>query len=38
MKGHAKALGIDLRQGIDWDNDNDLADQTFFDLPHNELR
>jgi peptidoglycan L-alanyl-D-glutamate endopeptidase CwlK len=38
MKGHAKALGIDLRQGIDWDSDNDLANQTFFDLPHNELR
>jgi len=26
-----------LRSGSDWDYDNDLRDQTFYDLPHYEL-
>jgi hypothetical protein len=38
VAGVAAMLGIDLRQGVDWDGDEDLANQSFFDLPHNELR
>lgn len=34
----ADQLGIDIRFGGDWDSDGDLHDQTFFDLPHFELR
>lgn len=34
----ADQLKIDLRWGGDWDNDGELHDQTFFDLPHFELR
>jgi len=29
--------GIEIRQGQDWDRDNDFMDQTFDDLPHLEL-
>lgn len=29
--------GIEIRQGVDWDRDNDIFDQTFDDLPHVEL-
>jgi peptidoglycan L-alanyl-D-glutamate endopeptidase CwlK len=38
MLGIADHMGIDLRQGIDWNENNNPADQTFFDLPHNELK
>jgi len=38
VKGVATHMGVSIRQGIDWDSDNDLADQSFFDLPHNELK
>lgn len=34
----ADELGIDIRWGGDWDSDNVFNDQTFFDLPHFELR
>jgi peptidoglycan L-alanyl-D-glutamate endopeptidase CwlK len=37
VKGIAAAKGINIRWGGDWDSDNDLKDQTFFDLPHFEL-
>ncbi len=37
VKGVADTLDIPIRQGIDWDRDNALGDQKFFDLPHNEL-
>ena len=38
VKGIAASMGITLRWGGDWDGDNDLNDQTFFDLPHFELK
>ena len=38
VKGVAAELGIDIRWGGDWDSDDDLHDQTFFDLPHFELQ
>jgi len=37
VKGVADQLNIKIRCGADWDGDNDLKDQTFFDLPHFEL-
>ncbi len=37
VKATAIQLGIRIRCGGDWDGDNDLKDQTFFDLPHFEL-
>lgn len=33
----ARSMGFTLRWGGDWDNDKDLNDQNFFDLPHFEL-
>ena len=33
----AREQKIEIRQGIDWDRDADLFDQTFDDLPHVEL-
>ena len=38
VKGIASQLGIKLRTGADWDDDNDLNDQTFYDLVHFELK
>lgn len=35
--GVATQLGISIRWGGDWDRDEELCDQTFFDLPHFEL-
>ena len=35
--GTAQQMGIKLRSGSDWDQDNDLTDQKFIDLPHFEL-
>jgi peptidoglycan L-alanyl-D-glutamate endopeptidase CwlK len=37
VKGIATQMGIDLISGCDWDNDNDLRDQSFMDLPHYQL-
>jgi len=34
----AKMQGVDLRWGGNWDNDDEFDDQTFYDLPHFELR
>lgn len=35
--GVAAKMGIVIRWGGDWDQDGELHDQTFFDLPHFEL-
>lgn len=37
IKAKAEELGIAIRQGCDWDGDNDFKDQKFVDLPHVEL-
>lgn len=37
VKGIAFTMGIDIRNGADWDMDSDFHDQTFIDLPHYEL-
>lgn len=37
VKGVAFELGIPIRAGADWDNDFQVSDQTFHDLPHFEL-
>ena len=37
IRGLAAGLGIAVRCGIDWDQDFDLKDTTFFDGPHIEL-
>lgn len=34
--GVAAHMQVPLRQGIDWDRDRDVGDQSFIDLPHNE--
>ena len=38
VKGTADQLGIKIRCGADWNCNNNLHDQTFFDLTHFELR
>lgn len=35
--GIAAILGINIRWGGNWDSDDELDDQSFFDLPHYEL-
>lgn len=37
VQGIAQMLNIEIRWGGDWDSDNDLKDQNFYDLPHFEL-
>lgn len=37
VKATAERLGIKIRQGADWNGDNDFKDQKFVDLPHVEL-
>lgn len=37
-KGIAKADGVNLRWGGDWDGDGDLTDQDFDDLYHLEIK
>lgn len=37
VQGVADQLGIKIRWGGNWDMDDELLDQTFFDLPHFEL-
>ena len=36
VKGTADQMGIKIRQGHDWDSDNEFNDQTFDDLVHTE--
>ena len=38
VAGVAHALGIPLRQGVDWDGDRAFGDHAFIDLPHSELK
>ena len=38
VKGVAYKMGIPIRWGGDWNNNNDLKDNNFDDLPHFELR
>lgn len=38
VAGMAAAMGISIRQGIDWNRNRDFADQSFHDIPHVELR
>lgn len=38
VQGIADAMGIKIRWGGDWDEDNDLYDQSFNDLVHFELQ
>jgi len=38
VQGVADALGITIRWGGNWDGDDELLDQTFFDLPHFEIK
>ena len=38
VKGMAAALGIPIRWGGDWNNNNQVKDNNFDDLPHFELR
>lgn len=33
----AKRLGIKIRQGLDWDSNQDMRDEKFRDYPHFEL-
>lgn len=37
VQGVAATMGIKIRWGGNWDSDDELHDQTFFDLPHFEL-
>lgn len=37
LMGIAAAKGIKVRDGTDWNGDNQFEDQTFHDLPHIEL-
>lgn len=37
VEGVAQMLGIKITWGGDWDNDNELKDNKFDDLPHFEL-
>jgi len=37
IKGIASKHKVKIRWGGDWDGDNDLKDQTFFDLVHFEI-
>lgn len=38
IKGMAVAKGIPIRQGSDWDGDEDFGDHSFIDLPHVERK
>lgn len=37
VQGRAIALGINIRWGGDWDQDDQMSDETFSDMPHYEL-
>lgn len=38
VAGVAAAKGIPLRQGVNWDSDDDFGEHGFIDLPHHELK
>lgn len=37
VRSCAVELGVNIRTGADWDNDGEVLDQTFIDLPHVEM-
>lgn len=37
MKGIAASRGVKIRWGGDWDNDGEIKDHRFIDMPHFEL-
>lgn len=37
VQGVAAALGINIRWGGNWNKNDELHDQTFFDMPHFEI-
>ena len=38
VMGLAKSMGIELRSGLDWDCDFNIAEHSFLDAPHFELK
>ena len=38
VQGIAQKMGIPIRWGGNWDMDDELDDQNFFDLPHFEIK
>lgn len=38
VQGVAKMLGVEIRWGGNWDMDDELQDQSFFDLDHFEIK
>ena len=38
VQGIAKKMGIEIRWGGNWDMDDELDDQNFYDLPHYEIK
>ena len=36
--GIAKALGVGLVSGVDWNDDGNIKDHSFFDAPHFQLK
>ena len=36
--GIAKAMSVDLVSGVDWNDDGNIKDHSFFDAPHFELK
>lgn len=38
VSGVAAEMGIPIRQGVDWNGNRSIDDQTFDDLPHTELK
>lgn len=37
VKGIAHMKGVPLRQGFDWNQNNEFEDQSFEDMPHSEI-
>ena len=38
VRGIAAAMNIPIRSGADWDGDMEVRDESFYDLPHFELK
>lgn len=38
LKGIAHMKGVPLRQGFDWNENNQFEDQSFMDMPHSETK
>lgn len=37
VAGVAAMMGIEIRQGVDWNSNREFEDQSFHDIPHTEL-